>query len=137
MTARPKRKKIPLGVKLEACLKIMRSHLLLDEGFVEWDHHPALELRPINEAGDDYEPPQLDPRYIQPLVGADHALKTNGPRHDHSQGDKGKIAKVKRIQAKTGYPEQVKVKAKRKRKRQWPKRKFPEGQSKLRSKGKL
>ena len=132
MTARPKRKKIPLGVKLEACLKIMRSHLLLDEGSIEWDHCPALELRPLNAAGDDYEPPQLDPNYIQPLVRADHALKTNGPHHDHSQGDKGKIAKVKRIQAKTWseyrglfrkivdgvYPEQAK------RKRQWPKRKF-------------
>ena len=130
MTDRPKRKKIPLGVKLEACLKIMRSHLLLDEGFVEWDHHPALELRPLNAAGDDYEPPQLDPNYIQPLVRADHALKTNGPHHDHSQGDKGKIAKVKRLERREhehlGHIHTVLFEdwAKPKRKRQWPKRKF-------------
>ena len=120
MTYRPKRKKIPLETRVQSLLLLLVRAGMLETTDVQWDHHPALELRPLNAAGDDYEPPQLDPRYIQPLVRADHALKTNGPRHDHSQGDKGKIAKVKRIQAKTGYPEQVKPKPKR----QWPKRKF-------------
>lgn len=29
-----------------------------------FDHTPAIFLRLVNEAGDDYEPPQLDPNYI-------------------------------------------------------------------------
>ena len=100
MTGRPKRKRIPDHVKVQVCLRLLRHIGFLRPGAVEWDHFPALELRPINETGTDYDPPQHDPRYIQPLVKIDHALKTNGPKHDHSQGDKGKIAKVKRQERK-------------------------------------
>ena len=106
-------------VKVEACLIIMRNRLLLDCGPVEWDHCPALELRPLNAAGDDYDPPQHDPRYIQPLVKVDHDRKTNGPRHDHSQGDKGKIAKVKRLERRPILREAFKM-GKEARKGEYP-----------------
>ena len=88
MSNRPKRKPIPLKVKLEACLMILRDHGILpkDVMFVEWDHFPALELRRVNEAGDDWSPSQHDPRFIQPLASSAHALKTDGDHvHDRSK----------------------------------------------------
>ena len=92
--SRPARKKIPLNVRLKACLLALG----LDPADVQWDHNPALGLRPVNAAGDDYDPPQLDPRYIVPMATASHALKTDGPAHDKSNADKARIAKVKRIE---------------------------------------
>jgi hypothetical protein len=124
---RPKRKAIPLSVKLESCLITLRKNGLLGEGPVRWDHHPALALRPVNKAGGDYDPPQHSATHIQPLADADHAFKTNGPRHDHSRGDKGKVAKVNRIRKRMD-PTRAKPK------RRIPSRKFPKGQRKLRSK---
>lgn len=95
----PKRKPIPTKVRLEACLLLL--------GFapgeeLDWDHFPALELRPVLPDDSDWDPPQHDPRYIQPLRRADHKVKTNGRKGESRlsispDGDKQRIAKVKRI----------------------------------------
>lgn len=70
---RPKRLNIPDRIKR---LVVQRQNGLCTCGCgraVEWkrhvkttrfDHTPAIFLRPINAAGDDYEPPQLDSDYI-------------------------------------------------------------------------
>jgi len=123
---RPPRKPIPLKVRLEAALLALG----LDPADVEWDHAPALGLRPVNAAGDDYDPPQHDPLYIVPRPTVRHARKTNGDPAVPLSGDKAKIAKTKRLEArhaefrarllaKDGHPPGP---AKPSR---WPKRKFP------------
>ena len=118
MTA-PKRKKIPLKVKLEACL-----HMLgLDPDDVEWDHDPALGVRPINEDGTDYDPPQHDPRYITPRSRENHAEKTNGTKATTAGSDKNRIAKVNRILGKTkqGQPKRAWPKGRKIQSRPFPK----------------
>ena len=95
MSERPKRRAIPLSVKVEACLMMLG----FDPKHVQWDHFPSLGLRPVNASGTDYDPPQHDPRYIVPMTTIAHAVKTNGPAHDKSQSDKGRIAKTKRLEA--------------------------------------
>lgn len=100
MTDRPKRKAIPMRVKLAACLRLL--------GFepgarIEWDHTPALGLRPVNADGTDYDPPQLDPKHIEPKLHEPHKLKTNGRRGESdlsidSNSDKARIAKAKRLE---------------------------------------
>jgi hypothetical protein len=139
MSDRPKRKAIPAKVKVEVCLLLLRRHGILPEGPLQWDHFPSLGLRPVNESGDDYDPPQLDPRYIDPMPVASHAFKTNGPKHDHSQGDKGRIAKVKRLEADRLFAQSVvaptlpvyvalgNAMIRGKAKRKLPSRPFPKG----------
>lgn len=107
-----KRKAIPLGVKVEACIRALG----LDPAKVDWHHTPPLQLRPLNGAGTDYDPPQLDPRHIVPLARADHQRVTTDRRGESKlsvtgNGDVSRIAKVKRIRGET----------KRKAKRTWPK----------------
>ena len=98
--ARPKRKHIPMAVKLEACLLMMG----LDPKKVDWDHHPALGLRPVNDDGTDYDPPQLDPRYIMPRErDEDHKFKTFGRKGESrlsitGDGDVSRIAKAERLE---------------------------------------
>ncbi len=94
MINRPKRKAIPLSVKVEICLRLLG----IDPADVQWDHAPALELRPVNDDGTDFDPPQHSAAHIQPLSRAAHAAKTNGPAHDKSQSDKGRIAHTKRLE---------------------------------------
>ena len=96
MSDRPKRKAIPLGVRLEACLLLLG----LDPADVEWHHSIPLGLRPVNDAGDDYDPPQLDPKYIVPMESAAHAVQTDGVPHQPLSGDKSRIAKAKRLERK-------------------------------------
>ncbi len=120
---RPRRKPIPAMVKLASVL--LERGLRLDQ--VQWDHHPALELRPVNEAGDDYDPPQHDPVYIQMLTIDEHKQKTSGRRGESKlsirDGDQGKIAKVRRLILKQAKPKKPSSK--------WPKRKI-ESRSNLR-----
>lgn len=97
---RPNRKAIPLRVKLDAAL----IALGLDPKATEFDHDPALGLRPVNAAGDDFDPPQLDPRHIVPRAAAVHYAKTNGHRPGEklvttANSDKGRIAKAERLEA--------------------------------------
>jgi hypothetical protein len=99
-SGRRARKHIPLAVKVEACLILL--------GFepgeaIDWDHNPALGLRVFNEATDDYEPAELDPRFLRPLRRAAHKAKTNGrkgTKRSTSYGsDVHAIAKAKRVPA--------------------------------------
>jgi hypothetical protein len=137
--ARHKRKAIPLAVKVAACerlhfygfpwpakltLKDKLAAYLREMGFqsdaeIQWDHDPPLELRPDNEDGTDYDPPQLDPRHIFPMLAIDHKAKTTGRRGESKlsisgNGDKSRIDKVRRLRGEL----------KPKHKRAWPKRKL-------------
>lgn len=101
MSKRPSvRKKIPDRVKLLATLR--RFGLRPED--VQYDHNPALELRPINELTGDTIPPANDPAYIDMLLIEEHKVKTFGRggerRITTADGDIGKIAKVKRVSAK-------------------------------------
>jgi hypothetical protein len=103
---RPKRKNIPLRVKLEACLILLGFDPdEVRKRLPDFDHFPALGLRPVNPAGADYDPPQHDPSYLRPMKHDDHKLKTNGRRGESdlsldSNSDKARIAKSKRLDQK-------------------------------------
>jgi hypothetical protein len=69
---RPKRKNIPPAVRREVlhrqnyhCAECKTIFVPGDK--IEHDHRPALIARPVNDAGDDYDPPQNDPRFIDAL----------------------------------------------------------------------
>jgi hypothetical protein len=78
---RPKRKTIPLGVKrmvltrqggyCPECGEVLRND-------TEYDHRPAIILRQVNAAGDDYDPPQNDPDHIEALHKSCHLRRTVG-----------------------------------------------------------
>jgi len=131
---RPKRKAIPLRVKLASAMILVSERdggrgicdaaiafadgvkndeqravavaaLLLALGIpdAEFDHDPALGLRGLNDAGDDYEPPQLDPLHIVPRGYVDHRTKTSGTPPGQkvvhvANGDVHKIAKADRLE---------------------------------------
>lgn len=124
---RPPRLYIPIAVKREAarlqggvCPCGCGTPCWADEkqtkSLVEWDHDPALRRRDINEAGDDYVPPQLDPAYIVGRCEASHLVKTSGSGATTAGTDIGAIKKErKRNKALAG---------KQKPKRQWSSRGF-------------
>jgi hypothetical protein len=116
MSRRP-RKHIPLSVKVEACLILL--------GFepgeeIDWDHFPALGLRIFDEKADDYDPPELDPRYLRPLGRAKHKAKTNGrkgTKRSTSYGsDVHAIAKLKRLAEEAAFRSQLTKPARKSRK---------------------
>lgn len=123
MTRRPY---MSMTVKLQAALYALG----FNSTAVEWDHDPALGLRPYDEATGTYTPDANDPRHIVPRSREAHAVKTNG-NHVPLSGDKSKIAKATRLTAKTeafrarlADPDrhaQTTIRFKRK----WPKRAFP------------
>jgi hypothetical protein len=134
----PKRRNVPLKIKLEAAL----LQLGLDPKACHLDHDPALSLRPLNETGTDFNPPQHDPRYLRWLSTIDHSLKTSGRKGESklsvSGGDQAKAAKVKRIVRKFGMSPSTILPDKsestrstipstwaKKTKKEWPKRKWP------------
>lgn len=94
-----RRKKIPLHVKLEACL-ILLGFGPDDE--IDWDHFPALGLRKWIEEVGDFEPPQLDPNYIRPMRRGAHKRKTGGRRGEKRVTSYGSdvhaIAKLNRLE---------------------------------------
>lgn len=100
MSERPKRKAIPAQVKLVAALR--RFNLTTQD--VQFDHNPALELRVLNTVTGDLIPPANDPDYIDMLLIDEHKVKTFGrggeKRISTSDGDIGKIAKMRRLSAK-------------------------------------
>lgn len=53
---------------------------------VHADHNPALTIRPLNEDGTDYDPPQLDPNYID-LLGYECCHKEKS-KDDTTRGAK-------------------------------------------------
>ena len=86
-----------LRVKLDAAL----IALGLDPRATQFDHDPALGLRPLNEDGTDTVPPQLDPKHIVPRSTPAHRTKTTGTPPGQkvvhvANGDVHKIAKAKR-----------------------------------------
>ena len=126
MMRRP-RKHMNKQTKLDAALHCLG--LLGVE--IQWDHQPPLALRDkIFDVDGEflrYEPDENDPRYIVPMVTGLHREKTNGKRHDASNGDTHKIAKAKRLseaneefRARLTNPPAREDRPKRK----WPSRKF-------------
>lgn len=102
VTAKDHRKHIPLGVKVKACLLIMGfSEADIVAGVIDFDHYPALGLRPVDPETGKMTPDPNDFRYIQPLRKPDHKVKTSGRRGEKlvttANADQGKIAKVERI----------------------------------------
>jgi hypothetical protein len=88
------RKAIPLGVKLAVALRQL--------GFakserVNFDHDPALALRPWDDEKQDFIPPQHDPDYIVIRTEPAHDKKTNGNDATSHGSDKHAIAKVDRV----------------------------------------
>lgn len=130
MSDRPKvRKAIPDRVKLQAALR--RFGLTTKD--VQFDHNPALELRPYNALTGDTIPPANDPDHIDMLLVDEHKVKTFGrggeKRVSTADGDIGKIAKVRRL---TAAQEESRRRMLAKdagetpgRKSKWPKRSFP------------
>jgi hypothetical protein len=97
MREKVKRKAIPDRVKLIAALR----RFGLSVADVQFDHNPALALRPINPHTGDTVPPANDPDHIDMLLLAEHKEKTFGrggeKRITTADGDVGKIAKMHRV----------------------------------------
>jgi hypothetical protein len=131
VTPRPKRKAIPMHIKLEACLRLLGFD---DADSVEWHHEPPLVFRPLNAGGTDTDPPMNDPRHIVPMASQTHRGRTPA---DLKTG-----AKVKRQERKESE-HQLRMRGRAflsdfmteitKPKRPIPSRPFPKGQRKLRS----
>jgi hypothetical protein len=88
----PPRRPLTLSVKLEVALRALG----VKESDIDWSHEPALQLRAINEAGTDYDPPQHDPGFIFIRRRAEHdriTFKDNGT----GRGDLTAIAHSKRV----------------------------------------
>lgn len=128
-----RRKAIPDRVKLIAALK--RMGLTIKQ--VQFDHNPALALRPINPVTGDTIPPANDPDYIELLLITEHEEKTFGrggeKRITTAGSDIGNIAKMKRV-AKQQEEFRKRVLAKEQgepeqRKSKWPKRPFNPGKN--------
>lgn len=93
------RKAIPTKVKLESALR--RFGLKVSD--VQFDHNPALALRPINPVTGDTIPPANSAEHIDMLLIDEHKTKTFGKggekRITTADGDVGKIAKMRRLTA--------------------------------------
>ena len=80
---RPRRKAIPPKVKLKVFQRqkgiCMSCHAPITDS-AEYDHRPAIISRPVNAAGTDYDPPQLDPEHIEALHPECHQQRTTGRR---------------------------------------------------------
>lgn len=80
---RPKRKTIQRKIK-DAVLARQNHHcagcgtIFTKDDKIEFDHRPAIILRPVNVNGDDYFPPQLDPQFIDALHKLCHLKRTVG-----------------------------------------------------------
>ena len=137
MADRPKRKAIPIAVKRIViarqdgickcgCSAVMALHY--QECHPHFDHEPALRLRAVNGAGTDYEPPQLDPRYIDARCPESHHAKTHGTGATTAGTDIGKIKKErKRSKAtkptrKIHSPGFAKIRRPMRSANRWPKR---------------
>jgi len=82
----PKRRAIPAKIKAEVrkrqggkcgCRQNCGARLPPDgKGLVQLQHDPALALRPINDAGTDWIPPQHDPDHIYAELTTCHRRET-------------------------------------------------------------
>lgn len=126
MDDRPKRKQIPLAIKLHVFARqkgrcALTGRRLASVYAAEFDHVPALGIRPVAASGADYDPPQLDPEYLMALAPDAHRAKTSE--------DMGRIAKVKRqLGAQERHEHHMALKASGEETKpvsRWPKRPFP------------
>jgi hypothetical protein len=136
MRAKDHRKPIPVGVKLKSSLLAAGfSEEAIEGGHIQFDHFPALGIRPVDEHGQ-IQPPANDYRYIRPMLKADHDIKTRGRGATTAGSDVGNAAKVKRLERDPRGGEEfrrrllAKAEGKpppetKKRKRPWPSRPFP------------
>lgn len=90
------------GIARQAALDVLLITMGFDPDHVQWDHSPPLGLRTLNDAGDDYVPPQLSPYHLYPMTTDEHRRKTSGAapgegRAHVADSDVHKIAKVKRL----------------------------------------
>jgi hypothetical protein len=104
----PKRKATPARVKREVrerqkglcgCRDHCGAVLPPDgKGLVQYQHDPALGIRPINDDYSDWIPPQHDPAYIYAELKACHARETNQGKHGAAKigSDRYEIDKMKR-----------------------------------------
>jgi hypothetical protein len=88
------RKNIPLSIKLAVALRML--------GFakgqrVDFDHDPALGMRPWDVEKQDFIPPQLDADFIVIRTMPDHSIKANGNGATSYGSDKHAIAKIDRV----------------------------------------
>ena len=81
-------KALTLRQKLDAALNQL-GMLGVD---IEWQHFPPIQMRVWNPDTQDTEPPANDPRFIVPMVKADHREQT-------AKVDIPQIAKTKRMAA--------------------------------------
>lgn len=98
----PKRRPIPLHVKLDVALRALG----LKESEIDWSHEPALGLRAIRDDGTDWSPAQHDPDFIFIRKSPEHdhiTFKNNGT----GRGDLTAIAHVKRTVAKDTHHKAV------------------------------
>ena len=87
------RKEPPLSVKLAVAL----HQLGFKPEEVQFDHNPALGIRPWDETKQDFVPPQQDPEWIVIRKKPDHRKKTNGSAATSYGSDKHAIAKIDRV----------------------------------------
>lgn len=124
-----KRKHMSTGTRLDAALHAL-GLLGLE---IQWDHNPPLGLRDTikDEAGNiiGYIPDENDPRYIVPMIKQAHRDKTNGKKHDVSNGDIHKVHKARRLnKAQVEFQRRVLAREPSDKperpKKKWPSRKF-------------
>ena len=126
---RPKRKPIPTIIRIMVLSRQDGRCLGCGDQFTselaEMDHRPSLIMRPVNAAGTDYEPPQLDPDYLEALCEECHQKRTTGrkPGAERTPTTKGSdVWLAKKFRRLEGEPRK---KAKfPKQKNKWPKQKF-------------
>lgn len=131
-----RRKRIPDRIKLLAALRKMG--LTIEQ--VQFDHDPALELRPVNPVTGDTVPPANDPDHITMLLIREHKTKTFGPggekRITTAGSDIHKIHKLDRLQAEhEEFQRRVLSREPRdeaKPRSRWPKRPMSGGKRKAR-----
>jgi len=107
--------------------------MLFGEGaVVEYDHHPALWLRPYDEPAGDFDPPQNSPEHITARTKADHKAKTTGRKGEQKStsygSDAHERAKMIRLEAARAALLEVEQRTagpKWKPKRKIPSRPFP------------
>jgi hypothetical protein len=105
----PRIKKIVLERQRHCCAHAeCKFHPLFIKGDkIQFDHRPPLEQRPVNRAGTDYIPPQLDPDFIDGLHVLCHLHRTVGrmPGAEKTVTTKGSDAwlakKFRRLEGRT------------------------------------
>lgn len=128
MPPRPPRRAVPLAIQLQVAKRQLAELMIRlgmipvvvmadgterearpDEVALELDHTPALGLRPVNDDGTDYDPPQHDPGALiwRPRVAVGmrgHREKTHGRRIGESrnsrriEGDRHAIQRAKDLE---------------------------------------